>query len=176
MKESRKASEMEAMEHENIDTVLVTTGEGTQITIRRMTEADLPQVCAIEEESFSDPWSREDFRDSLGEENNGYLIALVDGDIAGYCGYWGIAGEGYIYNVAVKQEYRRKHIGYHLLKNTIENAISRGISSLTLEVRVSNEAAIRLYEQLGFESAGIRKDFYTKPTEDAVIMWLRPIQ
>lgn len=144
--------------------------------IRRMMEADLEQVCVIEQETFSDPWSREDFMDSLKESNNGYLVAIMDEGIAGYCGYWGIVGEGYIYNVAVKKEYRRHKIGYRMLKALMEEAKGRGITSLTLEVRYSNEAAIGLYETLGFERAGIRKDFYTKPKEDAVIMWLKLIQ
>lgn len=144
--------------------------------IRKMTEADLPEVCTIEQATFSDPWSEEDFRSSLKEPGNGYLVAEAEGKIAGYCGYWGIAGEGYIYNVAVKEEYRRHRIGYQMLKTLLEESLDRGITSFTLEVRRSNEAAIRLYEALGFVSAGVRKDFYTKPKEDAVIMWLKPLQ
>jgi ribosomal-protein-alanine N-acetyltransferase len=144
--------------------------------IRNMTEIDLPEVCAIERETFSDPWSEEDFRGSLSEANNGYLIAEIEGCVVGYCGYWGIAGEGYIYNVAVKKEYRRQQIGYQLLKNLIESSKDKGVDTFTLEVRSSNEAAIHLYETLGFERAGIRKDFYSKPKEDAVIMWWKPIQ
>jgi len=144
--------------------------------IRKMTMEDLQQVCAIENETFSDPWSEEDFRNSLQEANNAYLLAELDGVIAGYCGYWGIAGEGYIYNVAVKQEFRRRGLGYQMLKTLIDESADRGITSFTLEVRASNEPAIRLYESLGFESAGLRKDFYRKPKEDAVIMWVKRIQ
>lgn len=150
--------------------------QGDCVLIRNMTQADLTQVCAIEEETFSEPWSLEDFDTSLNDANNHYLVVEVDGIVAGYCGYWGIAGEGYIYNVAVKNEYRRQHIGYKMLKVLLEEAADRGITSLTLEVRFSNEAAIRLYESLGFTKAGIRKDFYSKPKEDAVIMWLNTIQ
>ena len=144
--------------------------------IREMKDADLAEVCRIEQEIFSDPWSYEDFEDSYKSENNTYLIVEVDGRIAGYCGYWGIADEGYIYNVAVREEYRRQQIGYRMLKELILQARDRGITALTLEVRQSNEAARSLYERLGFMKAGIRKDFYTKPKEDAVIMWLKPIQ
>ena len=146
------------------------------IVIRKMTEKDLLQVTEIEQETFSQPWSREDFLSSLNEANNDYLVAEEEGSIAGYCGYWGIAGEGYIYNVAVKKEYRKKGIGTIMLKNLLEESKSRGIESFTLEVRSSNDAAIHLYESLGFERAGIRKDFYTRPKEDAVIMWLKLIQ
>lgn len=146
------------------------------MTIRKMKEEDLAEVCEIEQATFSDPWSAEDFLSSLKEPNNDYLVAVIDGTIAGYCGYWGIAGEGYIYNVAVKKDCRRQRIGYQMLKALLEESSGRGITSFTLEVRYSNEAAIRLYESMGFQSAGIRKDFYTKPKEDAVIMWLNPIQ
>ncbi|HWT26496.1 MAG TPA: ribosomal protein S18-alanine N-acetyltransferase [Mobilitalea sp.] len=144
--------------------------------IRDMAEADLDEICAIEQETFSDPWSREDFWKSFQDTGNNYLVVEDQGEIVGYCGYWGIAGEGDIYNVAVKKEYRQKHIGYFMLSKLIEQAQARDITSLTLEVRKSNVAAIGLYEKLGFVSAGIRKDFYTKPKEDAVIMWLKPIQ
>ncbi len=144
--------------------------------IRSMTEADLSEVCAIENEIFSDPWSREDFRNSLLDDKNDYLVVEIDGRIAGYCGYWGVAGEGDIFNVAVKQEYRRQHVGETMLKALISKGLARGITSFTLEVRSSNEPAIRLYESLGFEKAGIRREFYTKPKEDAVIMWLNTIQ
>ncbi len=144
--------------------------------IRDMKEADLDEICGIEEESFSDPWSYEDFKESFLKENNSYLIAELDGVIVGYCGYWGIGEEGYIYNVAVRKDYRRQQVGYRMLTELLMRAKARGVTALTLEVRRSNEAAIGLYERLGFVSAGIRKDFYTKPKEDAVIMWLKPIQ
>ncbi len=144
--------------------------------IRKMTDEDLSEVCAIEQETFSDPWSEEDFCDSMKEPNNAYLVVEIEGRIAGYCGYWGICEEGYIYNVAVKKEYRRLHIGQQMMKALLKDAESRGVTSLTLEVRISNEAAILLYEGLGFERVGVRKDFYSKPKEAAVIMWLKPIQ
>lgn len=144
--------------------------------IRRMTEADIDEVFTIETEIFSQPWSREDFDNALRDQNNLYIVAEVEGNIAGYCGYWGVVGEGYITNVAVKQDYRRQQIGKYMLSHMLIEGKARGITSYTLEVRQSNEAAIRLYEQLGFTHEGIRKDFYTKPDEDAIIMWLRPIQ
>ncbi|MGF7146049.1 ribosomal-protein-alanine N-acetyltransferase [Anaerotaenia torta] len=146
------------------------------MNIRKMTAADLEQVCVIEEETFSDPWSREDFQNALLDEKNEYLVAEAGGRIAGYCGFWGVVGEGDIFNVAVKKEFRRQHIGERMLKELIGRGIARGITSFTLEVRSSNEAAIRLYETLGFTKSGLRRDFYSKPREDAVIMWLNTIQ
>lgn len=141
-----------------------------------MEESDLIQVCAIEQSIFSEPWKEEDFRKALQDSNNGYLVAVHQESIAGYCGYWGAAPEAYIYNVAVKKEFRRQHTGYQMLKRLMADALDKGIHTFTLEVRCSNTAAMHLYEQLGFTHAGIRKNFYTKPTEDAVIMWRRPIQ
>lgn len=146
------------------------------MNIRQMTEEDLDEVCEIETETFSEPWTREDFSNSIKNSNNRYLVAEEQGYIAGYCGYWGIVGEGYIYNVAVRKEYRRRQIGLTMLQELIQQASQMEISSLTLEVRYSNDAAIKLYERLGFVNSGVRKDFYSKPKEDAVIMWLRLIQ
>ncbi len=143
--------------------------------IRDMTAADVDEVYAIENETFSDPWSKNSFRVSISEPSNHYLVAIVEGRVVGYCGYWGVAGEGYIYNVAVKASFRRQGIGLSMLKELIVQARGRGMTSLTLEVRQSNEDAIQLYRRLGFAEAGVRKDFYTKPSEDAIIMWLSPI-
>lgn len=139
--------------------------------IRDMTAADVDEVYEIEKDTFSDPWSKNSFLEAITEENNHYLVAILDGAVVGYCGYWRIAGEGYIYNVAVKADYKRQGIGQRMLEELIDQAIARGIGSLTLEVRQSNEPAIMLYKKLGFVEAGIRRDFYTKPVEDAIIMW-----
>lgn len=144
--------------------------------VREMDRADVDQVWEIEHESFSDPWSKASFIEVISEPNNCYLVAAEDENIVGYCGYWGVVGEGYIYNVAVKSSIRRQGIGLGMLKELIIHAKCRGITSLTLEVRESNKAAIDLYKKLGFDEAGIRKDFYTKPQENAIIMWRRGIQ
>lgn len=143
--------------------------------IRDMTVADVDEVYAIEKETFSDPWSKASFLESIAEPSNHYLVAIVDEGVAGYCGYWGVAGEGYIYNVAVKASHMRQGIGIKMLEELIIQAVGRGIGSLTLEVRQSNVAAINLYKKLGFTEAGTRKDFYTKPDENAIIMWRNPI-
>jgi ribosomal-protein-alanine N-acetyltransferase len=147
-----------------------------RMLIRDMTAADADEVYRIEAETFSDPWSKTSFLDSISDPNNTYLVAIVEELMVGYCGYWGIAGEGYIYNVAVKESFRGLGIGFKMLEELVEMAKGRGITSLTLEVRESNYPAIHLYKKLGFAEAGIRKDFYSKPIEDALIMWKSPIQ
>lgn len=140
--------------------------------IRTLQDSDLDQIICIEENTFSDPWTKEDFQLASQKEGNLYLVGEVNGQVVGYVGCWGILDEGYIYNVAVDAIYRRQGIAYQLLLEVILQMTNRGISSMTLEVRASNQGAIALYESLGFVNVGIRKDFYVKPIEDAVIMWL----
>ncbi|HHX12114.1 MAG TPA: ribosomal protein S18-alanine N-acetyltransferase [Clostridiales bacterium] len=146
------------------------------MNIRKMTEADIAYVSAIEDDIFSDPWKEEDFLKAVDNPDNDYLIVEIDNRLVAYCGYWGIPPEGYIYNVAVHKEYRRQQIAYHMLSFLMDRAKERGITKLTLEVRKSNIPAKSLYERLGFIELGIRKDFYTKPNEDGVIMWYEAIQ
>lgn len=141
--------------------------------IREMRAADLPEVVKIEESIFSVPWSKRAFESSLNEENTIYLVSIVDGEIAGYCGLLCVLDEGDITNVAVKDSFRKRGVASRMLQELLDRASKRGITAFTLEVRESNAAAIALYEKLGFENCGIRKNFYEKPTENAVIMWKR---
>ncbi len=144
-----------------------------RLIVRPMEEQDLSQVAAIEQEAFSTPWSLQSFRDSLGLPHAIFLIAEYEGEIAGYCGCYQSIEEGEITNVAVKRDFRRRGIARTLLEKLFRECRSRGIGSILLEVRAGNRAAIGLYESLGFEQAGIRRNFYEKPREDAVIMWKR---
>lgn len=144
--------------------------------IRKMTELDLEQVCLIEQESFSDPWSKGTFVNSLSNANEIYIVAEEDNVILGYCGMWNIVGEGNITNVAVKSDYRGKKIGKALVTRLLELGEELGVYDFTLEVRVGNKSAIALYEKLGFEQAGVRKNYYVMPTEDAIIMWYHKIR
>ncbi len=138
---------------------------------RRMEERDLDQVTSIEKDTFSMPWSREDFFNSINNPSHVYVVACEDDIIYGYCGMWGIVGEGQINNVAVKKEFRGKGIGFSLVKFLLEEGYKQGLEAFTLEVRESNLFAIHVYEKAGFENVGIRKNFYDKPKENAVIMW-----
>ena len=139
--------------------------------IRSMKEEDLDQVVALEQAVFSQPWSRESFEAELAAAGHCYLVAEEEGQILGYCGYCGVTGEGQIYNVAVKKEARNQGIGRQMLKALLQSGRVAGIEDFTLEVRIGNQPDIHLYQSLGFETAGIRKAFYQKPTEDALIMW-----
>ncbi len=141
------------------------------LKIRHMENRDLDAVCRIEEETFSLPWSRKAFRDSLSLYHTIFLVAELDGKIAGYCGGYQSLEEAEITNVAVQKDLRRRGIARALLEEFIRAGTAQGAFAYTLEVRVSNKAAIRLYESLDFQSVGIRKNFYDKPREDAMIMW-----
>lgn len=141
--------------------------------IRELTAADAYAVSRIEKEVFSMPWTEKDFIEMAEADYAHYYVAEVEGVIAGYCGIRNIAGEGEISNVAVAESFRRKGIGRALLEYMLKEASFHGIGDCTLEVRLSNMPAIRLYESLGFKSEGIRPGFYDKPKEDALIMWKR---
>lgn len=141
------------------------------LEIRKMQEEDLKEVAAIEAACFSMPWSEKGFGDAIARRDTLYLCALEDGKVAGYCGLWQSFEEADITNVAVREESRNRHVGRAMLEKLMELGRDQGITAFTLEVRAGNAPAIKLYENLGFHSAGIRKNFYEKPTEDAVIMW-----
>lgn len=139
--------------------------------ICRMQECDLDEVAAIEQETFSEPWSRKSFLETYQKEVNCYLVAKEDGKILAYCGLWTVLDEGDICNVAVRADARRRGIAYEMLARLLSEGEKMGVRAFTLEVRVSNTPAIALYKKLGFQGVGVRPRFYTKPEEDALIMW-----
>ena len=142
-----------------------------EIIIRKMQPEDLAEVCKIEKDNFSLPWSEKSFWESMEREDTVFLVALEDEKVAGYIGCYCIAGAGEITNVAVKASHRRKGIGGKLLQKLYEKGAALDTQEYFLEVRESNEAAIGLYLRQGFVKEGIRKNFYEKPVENAVIMW-----
>ena len=142
-----------------------------KIIIRKMQRSDLAKVCEIENDNFSLPWSEKSFLESMERNDTVFLTALVGEEVAGYIGCYCIAGTGEITNVAVKETCRRKGIGGMLLEKLYEEGALLDTQEFFLEVRESNEAAIALYSNQGFVKEGIRKNFYEKPVENAVIMW-----
>ena len=143
------------------------------LEIRFMETEDLEKVAAIEGSLFSKPWSVKGFQDSLNSQDTIYLTALVDGEVAGYCGLLRSFEEADITNVAVAETFQGKGIAFAMLKELLALGAEKGILNFTLEVRVSNAPAIHVYEKLGFVNEGIRKNFYDMPKEDAMIMWRR---
>ena len=141
------------------------------VTIRRMTLADLDAVEAIEQATFAVPWSRESFRQEL-ERNVAarYLVAETGGQVAGYAGAWVILDESHVTNIAVAEEFRGRGIGRKLTEALLQYLSNLGAVYATLEVRVSNERAQNLYKSLGFVSVGKRKRYYEDNQEDAFLM------
>ncbi len=147
---------------------LIKNGFLGTLEIAAATPADIPDIAAIERACFSVPWSEKAISDSMNAKTVFY-IARVGGNAVGYIGASIVAGEGYVTNVAVSPEFRRQGIGEALL-NTVIGKHKCELEFLSLEVRMSNDAAISLYNKLGFKKAGTRKRFYEHPTEDAFIM------
>lgn len=148
----------------------------TEITYREMTIADIDAVVTVENQSFTSPWSRQAFCDELKNQLAHYLLAVMKDRVIGYVGMWLIIDEVHITNVAVLPSYRKLGIGKCMMQKAIGFAKARGAASMTLEVRPSNTPALALYKKLGFEHAGVRKNYYEDTQEDAIIMWLREKQ
>lgn len=152
-----------------LDGVLKTViQEGT--VIEPMKEEHIGGIAEIERLCFSLPWSENALKDELENENAHFLTALTFGRVSGYIGVIEICGEADITNVAVHPDFRRMGIGKNLLDTAEKQAIERKCENITLEVRESNTAAIKLYSANGYKQIGVRKNFYEKPTENAVLM------
>ena len=149
----------------------------TEIEIHKMQQEDIEAVIQIEEEAYGKHhWAKSSFYDEMSNNLAKYYVAkATDGTIVGYAGSWHIIDEGHVTTIAVKKEYLRNHIGEALMYAIIEDCYKNKIKYLTLEVRVSNIPAIKLYEKYGFKSLGTRKKYYQDNNEDALIMWTENI-
>lgn len=143
------------------------------VQIDKLTAADLEQVSRMEQECFSMPWSEKSFEEILDNPKAVYVVAREEEQVIGYCGAYLILDEADINQVAVAPAHREKGVGRMMMTALMERLKQAGAESVTLEVRKSNIPAIALYEGLGFRTEGIRKNFYEKPAEDALIMWKR---
>ncbi len=145
------------------------------ISIRTMTASDISEVASLEKLVFSDPWSEKVYTETLALDGVEYVVACDGEKIIGAAGVRNIVGTGEITNVMISPAYRGKGIGRQMMSELIRRGAALGAQDLTLEVRAGNDHAIRLYESLGFISAGIRPGFYNNPKEDAVIYWMKGI-
>lgn len=142
------------------------------VFIEDMTLHDIDAVQEVERASFPIPWPANAFRHELTTNRNArYIVARERDKIVGYAGLWLMVDEGHITTFAVLPEHRRKRIGERLLQRLFDVAQDMGAEWLTLEVRVSNLPAQRLYEKYGFKRAGVRRRYYSDNNEDALIMW-----
>jgi ribosomal-protein-alanine N-acetyltransferase len=140
------------------------------IEIRQMAPADLDAVCAIEQETFSSPWSRKSFESDCMGEGTSSWVAVRGSRLEGYLVAWIVCDEIHIGNIAVAADVRRRGTGRRLLARSLAHASELGVTLATLEARESNEPAIRLYESFAFRPVAIRKRYYSDSGEDAIVM------
>jgi [ribosomal protein S18]-alanine N-acetyltransferase len=141
----------------------------TEVTLRPATLDDMPRIIAIDQASFTQPWSRKSFEDALASESGVSLVAENNGALCGYGMAWVAGDEGEIATLAVDATTRGRGIGKRLLNTLIVECAARGARQIFLEVRPSNATARRLYERLGFVEVGLRPQYYADD-EAAIIM------
>lgn len=146
----------------------------SNVTVERLTSLDdLDGVLAVEHVSFTNPWTREMYVADLKNEGVSFIYLARDDArrIIGFCSFWRVFEELHINNVAVLPEHRRGGIARRMLINVLDDGARAGVRRALLEVRRSNVAARQLYEELGFSVAGVRRDYYSHPVEDALVLW-----
>lgn len=131
----------------------------------------IPQIAAIERDSFERPWSEQAFLPELADENAHYVVGVQDGQVICYAGFHSVADEAHMTNVAVRRDMRGRGVGKLLMCELLDCARRLGLKHVTLEVRDGNEAAVRLYAGCGFKVEGVRRKYYNN-MHDALIMWL----
>ncbi|MDC3414232.1 ribosomal protein S18-alanine N-acetyltransferase [Aquibacillus sp. 3ASR75-11] len=143
------------------------------IRIRKMTMNDLEQVLKLEIASFAKPWTKDIFYNEIQRNQFAtYYVLETEKKIIGYCGLWMIIDEAQITNIAIYPAYRGKKFGQMLFQYVLNQAKIQGANKLSLEVRVSNEAAKSMYKKFGLVPGGMRKNYYTDNNEDAIVMWV----
>ena len=138
--------------------------------IREMRMSDVAAIAELEKLCFSDPWSENSIASELNNPLSYWLVAEVDGDIAGYVGSQSVLDAADMMNLAVSPEYRKRGIGQALVTALVRYLQKNQVIALLLEVRVSNAPAIALYEKMGFVQVGLRPNYYHHPREDALIL------
>lgn len=138
-----------------------------------LTTDDVADVVALEARTYSTPWSEQVFRDELAAPGRTYVKAAVGADLVGYAGLMVVGDEAHITTVVVDPAHRGAGVGTRLMLHLVDEALAADAASLTLEVRVSNQAAQALYRRFGMSPVGVRKRYYVD--EDALIMWAHDI-
>lgn len=141
-----------------------------ELVFRRIESRDLDHIVAIEQEAFPEPWTRGMFCQEISSAMSRFYVAMLGETLVGYVGYWQVVDEAHITSVTVRKDYRGRGFGRALTDHIIRVAAKEGLTRATLEVRVTNLVAQNLYKSLGFRKTGIRKGYYKKTNEDAIIM------
>ncbi len=144
------------------------------LNLRRMRESDLDLVTELEAQAYSQPWNAHVFAEELNQPTRTYLVIEDDQTVLGYAGLMVVGTEAHVTTVVVHPDRREDRLGTRLMLGLAAEAIEQGAKSMTLEVRVSNEPAQRLYSRFGMAPVGVRKKYYQD--EDAVIMWVHDIE
>ena len=146
-------------------------GTATEITFRKMIPEDAEQVAEIDFKSFSVPWKMTDYWKYSQEKNIEAVVGEIEKKIIAYAAAFVSFEEAEVFKIAVEPKLRGRGFGTKIFSELIEVCKLRGAKAITLEVRPSNIAAVKMYESFGLKSVGRRKNYYTNPTEDALIMW-----
>ncbi len=146
------------------------------ITIRNFELKDSESVYEISKICFPLPWSLEAIKGEADNEFAHYVVAVCSGQVVGFGGMWILLDEADITNIAVHPDFQGQQVGSRIVEGLIKICISKNVSDITLEVRISNVVAQKLYKKYGFVEEGIRKKFYENNNEDAVIMWKRNVK
>ncbi|MBS1721464.1 MAG: ribosomal protein S18-alanine N-acetyltransferase [Armatimonadetes bacterium] len=136
----------------------------------------IAQILEIEKVSHGSPWHERSFQNELSHAHSVFVVALKGTDVVGYAGVWILADEAHVTTIAVQPELRGQGLGRELMDEVLARSAERGAVCSTLEVRAGNEAAIHLYESMGYVRAGLRKGYYPDNKEDAVVMWLHQLE
>ena len=142
----------------------------SELKIIKMAESHVKDLALLEKECFSTPWTEKGLSDELSNPNARFYVAAFDDAVGGYIGAHNVVGEVYITNVAVSNAFRRKGVAQSLVGHLLNVSELENADFVTLEVRESNLPARSLYEKMGFEVVGTRKDFYEQPRENAILM------
>ena len=143
------------------------------LVIEPLAHADIDDLLAIEEAAFTNPWTRAMYEAEMENTGVSYCFLARDQERrpVGFCSFWRVVDELHINNLAVLPELRRAGIGTQLLEFVLKTGAELGARRATLEVRRSNDPARVLYERFGFAVAGVRAAYYSKPVEDALVLW-----
>ncbi len=144
-----------------------------KIEIELLQREDVGKAAALEAENFSQPFHEHDFMQSLENPNHYHYVLKRNEQLIAQCSVSVIVGQGELNNISVQKKYENQGFARRLLTYILTQKDVTGVSEYTLEVRKSNQYAIKLYESLGFQTEGVRKNFYENPIEDALIMWKR---
>ncbi|MFY9233446.1 MAG: ribosomal protein S18-alanine N-acetyltransferase [Fimbriimonadaceae bacterium] len=146
------------------------------IRFEPLAEHHLPAIVEIEKATNTAPWSERSFRHEISNPHAVFIAGVSEGKVVGYGGIWLVVDEAHVTTIAIEESLRRQGAGRKLMVELLRAAQEKGLSCSTLEVRASNEAAIKLYETLGYVQTARRRSYYPDNREDAIVMWLHGLQ